>query len=589
MKLYVIAVLFVLVSVMIMAQGIISVSPTFSPVNATGVNITIVLDPTIAPPDTVHPLTVNIGPSLGSNISRSGQNVYATFNFTHMISGKFNVVVIFPGPPSTPTVYFTIPAAYTVTDTVTTPWTIPGTNVINCYDTVQPIPCPTDTTAPFYGQNNGITPSYVNNGDGTVTDLITGLMWQRDPGAKKTYVEALSGASTLTLGGYNDWRLPTIKELYSLIEFTGVDASGVPNGTPLSLLTPFIDTNYFVFHYGDTTNGERIIDAQYWTCTEYVSTTMGGDHSVFGVNLADGRIKSYPRQGMNGDSKEYTQYVRGMTGYGINHFQDNSDSTVTDQRTHLMWSKGDCGHGINWQEALAWVQMKNAQNWLGHKDWRLPTTKELESIVDYTRSPETTNSPAIDPFFYCTPFTNEAHQSDYPFYWASTTHYNYTLEGRYATYIAFGRAMGYMGGTWQDVHGAGAQRSDPKQGDPSAYPYGHGPQGDAIRINNYVRCVRDLTYPEGINQPINDPLNINISPDPSYGDFILSFSLQQEQIVSIEVINALGAIVYRSDKNLLSIGEHKITILISSKPGVCLLKMITGTVNTIKRVVILER
>ncbi len=49
--------------------------------------------------------------------------------------------------------------------------------------------------------------------------------------------------------------------------------------------------------------------------------------------------------------------------------------------------------------------------------------------------------------------------------------------------------MGFMD-FWQDVHGAGAQRSDPKDGDPSLYPNGNGPQGDAIRINNYVRCVR---------------------------------------------------------------------------------------------------
>jgi hypothetical protein len=42
-----------------------------------------------------------------------------------------------------------------------------------------------------------------------------------------------------------------------------------------------------------------------------------------------------------------------------------------------------------------------------------------------------------------------------------------------------------------DVHGAGAQRSDPKAGDPAQYPYGRGPQGDDIRIYNYVRCVRD--------------------------------------------------------------------------------------------------
>ena len=42
-----------------------------------------------------------------------------------------------------------------------------------------------------------------------------------------------------------------------------------------------------------------------------------------------------------------------------------------------------------------------------------------------------------------------------------------------------------------DVHGAGAQRSDPKTGDPDDYPvYGHGPQGDVQRVYNYVRCVR---------------------------------------------------------------------------------------------------
>jgi hypothetical protein len=41
-----------------------------------------------------------------------------------------------------------------------------------------------------------------------------------------------------------------------------------------------------------------------------------------------------------------------------------------------------------------------------------------------------------------------------------------------------------------DVHGAGAQRSDPKTGDASAYPHGHEPQGDVVRINNFVRLVR---------------------------------------------------------------------------------------------------
>jgi hypothetical protein len=69
--------------------------------------------------------------------------------------------------------------------------------------------------------------------------------------------------------------------------------------------------------------------------------------------------------------------------------------------------------------------------------------------------------------------------------------------GEYAAYVAFSRAMGYMTDLldssragWIDVHGAGAQRSDPKVGKPADFPTGHGPQGDAIRIYNYVRLVR---------------------------------------------------------------------------------------------------
>ncbi len=58
-----------------------------------------------------------------------------------------------------------------------------------------------------------------------------------------------------------------------------------------------------------------------------------------------------------------------------------------------------------------------------------------------------------------------------------------------------------------DVHGAGAQRSDPKFGDPDDWPYGHGPQGDVIRIYNHIRLVRDLQSAQG---DINGDSEINI-------------------------------------------------------------------------------
>ena len=207
---------------------------------------------------------------------------------------------------------------------------------------------------------------------------------------------------------------------------------------------------------------------------------------MFGVNFADGRIKGYPADASI--KKYYVYYVRGNTSYGINQFVDNSDGTITDSATGLMWLQNDSGKGILWENALSYAE--NFE-YAGHSDWRLPDAKELESIVDYTRSPDHTSSAAIDPLFNCTQITNEAGVDDYPFYWSSTTHAAESVyNGAAAAYVSFGKALGKMGGSWIDVHGAGSQRSDPKIGDPAQFPDGRGPQGDAIRIYNYVRLVR---------------------------------------------------------------------------------------------------
>ncbi len=184
--------------------------------------------------------------------------------------------------------------------------------------------------------------------------------------------------------------------------------------------------------------------------------------------------------------------MRDNTSYGINSFTDNGDGAITDESTSLMWTQDDSAVSLNWEDTLAWVQTKNAESYLGYSDWRLPNIKELQGIVDYSRSPDTTSSAAIDPLFNATDIVNEAGASDFPTYWSSTTHVNWTDNpAAFGAYITFGRAMGYMNGAWVDVHGAGAQRSDPKAGDPADYPTGNGPQGDAIRIYNYVRLVRD--------------------------------------------------------------------------------------------------
>jgi hypothetical protein len=106
-------------------------------------------------------------------------------------------------------------------------------------------------------------------------------------------------------------------------------------------------------------------------------------------------------------------------------FIDNGNGTITDSATGLMWTQDDSANGLNWEEALAWVVQMNAANYLGNNDWRLPNAKELQSIVDYTRSPDTTSSAAIDPLFNVTSITNEAGQTDFPAYWSSTTHVNW--------------------------------------------------------------------------------------------------------------------------------------------------------------------
>jgi hypothetical protein len=152
----------------------------------------------------------------------------------------------------------------------------------------------------------------------------------------------------------------------------------------------------------------------------------------------------------------------------------------------LTWIQDDSGTGMNWADALDYCE---SLDHAGFDDWRLPNVKELQSIVDYGRSPDTSNSAAIDPAFEISTITSEAGETDYPFYWSSTTHTN-MRSGDAAAYVSFGRAWGYMRGSWLDVHGAGAQRSDPKSGDPAEWPTGRGPQGDAIRINNFARCVR---------------------------------------------------------------------------------------------------
>ena len=351
-----------------------------------------------------------------------------------------------------------------------------GTGQSQCYDTYSEI-TPPKPGQPFFGQDAqhpGRLPTYQLSSDGlTVYDNITGLTWQHSPGSDKLtakQAEALPAKlNTTKFGGFSDWRLPAIKELYSLILFSGVDAAPEEAGHR----TPFIDTKFIKFTYGDARAGERIIDSQWATSTRYVANS----NQMFGVNFADGRIKGYGTSlPGRGEKKFFVICCRGNPQYGKNDFHDNGDGTITDRATGLAWQKNDSGKGLNWEQALAY-----AANLKG--GWRLPNAKELQSIVDYTRVS------AIAPIFQASKLPD----GETPFYWSSTTHVGGPpdRQGGAAVYIAFGRALGWIHGEWRDVHGAGAQRSDPKTGNPADFPHGRGLQGDVIRIDNFVRCVRN--------------------------------------------------------------------------------------------------
>ena len=385
-------------------------------------------------------------------------------------------------------------------------YTIVDTGQSNYYNDKYSISKP-QKNYPYFGQDSsylGFQPNYTNNKNGTISDKNTKLMWQKSITKKLNWQQAVEYANTSKLAGYDDWRIPTIKELYSLIDFNGITGTSRNKSTTVpSNAKPYINRTYFDFEYSKE---KRYIDAQYWTQTNYVSTTMNGAKTFFGVNFADGRIKGYPKynKGNQGSTQFYLRLVRGNEKYGKNDFLNKNDGTIYDKATQLTWMKYDSGNerfnslefygALNWEKALAFCENLNYEN---SNSWRLPNAKELQSIVDYKKSPDTTQSAAINDLFETTSIKNANGQTDYPFYWTSTTHLDGHQMGNSAVYIAFGRALGYMRDRRTnikkllDVHGAGAQRSDPKSGDASNFKYGRGPQGDVISIDNYVRCVRD--------------------------------------------------------------------------------------------------
>lgn len=217
-----------------------------------------------------------------------------------------------------------------------------------------------------------------------VRDNNTGLFWEaktddeglQDKDNRYLWAEAdvyVAELNAQNYGGFADWRVPQLKELELLIDWEAGDLfGGVLYIDPVF----FPNTNSYP-HYLTSTGyapggGYRWI-VDFRNATKSESTNSGG------------------------------KYLRAVRGEIVtNDFKDNADGSVTDLSTELMWEQKADDGGLNdkdntytWEEALAWAQELNNQNYLGYNDWRIPNINELKSIVDYS-----TKMPAIETDFF---------------------------------------------------------------------------------------------------------------------------------------------------------------------------------------------
>jgi len=98
-------------------------------------------------------------------------------------------------------------------------------------------------------------PRFIDYGDGTVTDNLTGLMWTKDAqqiSGWMTWVDALIACNNLFFAGYNDWRLPNVRELASLIDY-GQYNPALPSGHPFLNVDVILNAGHNTLVWSSTT------------------------------------------------------------------------------------------------------------------------------------------------------------------------------------------------------------------------------------------------------------------------------------------------------------------------------------------------
>jgi len=281
---------------------------------------------------------------------------------------------------------------------------LPDTGQSKCYDDTKEIPCP-KPGQDFYGQDGNYTinpPSYTLLGGGAmVKDNVTGLIWENKTtdgsihdadksyswhDARNIFIAQLNSSK---FGGYDDWRLPSMEELRSIMDYGRA---------------PHINTEYFPI----------IRSEHYWSSSTYTNVTDAAWRVGFGGN----NNENYP----DASVKSCVRAVRG--GQSSGNWVSNNNGTVEDKNNGLMWQQttGNNDQPMIWKEALSYCANLTLA---GYKDWRLPNIKELASLVDMSNH----RRPVIDNKY----FSNT--RSDY--YWSSTSLPNS------AWYVSFER--GYSG------------------------------------------------------------------------------------------------------------------------------------------------
>ena len=199
-------------------------------------------------------------------------------------------------------------------------------------------------------------PSFTDNGDGTITDNVTGLMWQKIDNGESTWDAAVTNAAGVTTGGHTDWRLPTPTESFAILNHAN---------------NPAIDLTYFPSHPAGA--------AEYW----WTSDIFGTDATRVWCTNSGGGIGAHPKTetlSAGGTHRFHARYVRGAKPANGHNYLNNNDGTITDLDTGLMWTQVPSS-ALSWNAALAYAEGLTTA---GFSDWRLPNVKELQTLVDIT-------------------------------------------------------------------------------------------------------------------------------------------------------------------------------------------------------------